>query len=301
MTCTHINQAITSISILVNSGVIYKETDPFLKIEKVMKFMESRWTNAEEWELNQISDKIRIIDEASLKDELEKIKEKLDDCSCFNEKKSEMSRKIEAMNEEIKEKELNLVSIKKDNKNLIEEKIRLEEEIKSLKIKNNEIEIKLESMNEIISENEENLSQIKSQKRCLKGSIIDQGTKLAEIEIKKYKEKITKKEEDLTKLLKEIEGGEKGWKKEVRKLEDLYKQLADAIYEKDRDEIKKIGEKIADSKGELEEKGIDSEDVSKITKICKEISELNLELAKKGEVKEKYEAKIETPLMLLEK
>jgi len=42
MKCTHINQAKTQISILINSGAIYKEEGPYLAPEEVKTFMEGR-------------------------------------------------------------------------------------------------------------------------------------------------------------------------------------------------------------------------------------------------------------------
>jgi hypothetical protein len=120
MTCKHINEAKTKISILIDSGAIHTEMGPFLTLAEAESIVSpNRWTSGDSSEIRRIAKKYPVIDRGALQERLREINILLSLCNCSNE----LNKTTEAVSEELNERELSLLSIKKDNERLIGEKI----------------------------------------------------------------------------------------------------------------------------------------------------------------------------------
>jgi hypothetical protein len=137
MTCKHIEKIEKQITFLISGGEIQKKIGPFLTIESIRKFMrvdaqslwEKRWTNPEEWELEQISKEFLVIDEIILKEKLNKINDLLDQCDCFDKINEQLNKERKEKDRELSDKQMVLSSTQKENESLKAKIIQLQKKL----------------------------------------------------------------------------------------------------------------------------------------------------------------------------
>lgn len=142
MTCTHINEVknkISNLTTLIQSGGIHKEVGPYLTPSEVKKYTHGSVYNSSEDEIRQLGKNIRVINETSLKKELDVVYGLLASCECYSQEKK--SRKDEKKEREISER---------DKKNALKS---LEEAQK--KVNREKLKSKKKELTELVNKNSE--------------------------------------------------------------------------------------------------------------------------------------------------